>query len=191
MLKCNQCEKELLVGDEVHKMGDETFCSRECAVTYIAHEIAMNAKEMAIEQYEEQAEILTVRSKSTTEDCHYCHADLGSNATILAACGRLFCSRACCVQYLIDHYGYTEAEACMRIDDYGEIIAPSDIGIVPRGMRSDDIMKAFKDLSKSNGKYVRLYSSLMEDDDYRNAFLSELESKHFKDVVDLVMYLEG
>lgn len=191
MLKCNQCEKELCVGDEVHKVGDETFCSKECAVLYLSHEIAMNAKEMAIEQYEELAEILTVRSKSTTEECHHCHRDLSAFNTILAAIGNLYCSRACGIQHLEIKHNHTKEEAEKLIDTYGEEVTPSDIGIEKQGMSYDDIMKAFEDLAKSNGKYGRLYDNLMKDSEYRHYFVTDLADRHFKDVVDLVLYLEG
>lgn len=51
-------------------------------------------------------------------------------------------------------------------------------------LKKADILNAVKSLSHSQGFYCRLLNNL--DDD----FLEELEEQHFKDIVNLVMYLE-
>lgn len=51
-------------------------------------------------------------------------------------------------------------------------------------LKKADILNAVKSLSNSQGFYGRLLNNL------NNDFLEELEKQHFKDVVDLVMYLE-
>ena len=61
-------------------------------------------------------------------------------------------------------------------------------------MKMEDILKAIKDLSNSQGFYGRLYNNLMEikasDKETYNKIKTELESKQFTDIVDLVMYIE-
>lgn len=54
------------------------------------------------------------------------------------------------------------------------------------------ILNALNDLAMSQGFYGRLLESLEEaGEEAREAFLDELESMCFADVVDLVLYLEG
>ncbi len=59
-------------------------------------------------------------------------------------------------------------------------------------MNREQILQAIKDLAKSQGSYLRLlhsiYSASEED---RETFLGNLEAQNFKDVVDLVIYLES
>lgn len=61
-------------------------------------------------------------------------------------------------------------------------------------MKMEDILKAIKDLSNSQGFYGRLYNNLMEikanDKETYNKIKTELESKQFTDILDLVMYIE-
>lgn len=54
-------------------------------------------------------------------------------------------------------------------------------------MDKNEILKAIHDLSSSQGFYGRLYNHIINNPDY----LDYLESMHFKDIVDLVLYLEG
>lgn len=59
-------------------------------------------------------------------------------------------------------------------------------------MNREQILSAITELAKSQGFYCRLlhaiYSASEED---REEFLSRLEAQNFKDVVDLVLYLES
>ena len=61
-------------------------------------------------------------------------------------------------------------------------------------MKIEQILNAIQQLSYSQGFYGRLYQSLMEvkenDPDRFDEIAEELESQHFKDVVDMVMYFE-
>lgn len=61
-------------------------------------------------------------------------------------------------------------------------------------MKREEILGAIKTLASSQGFYGRLYNNLMElqteDITKFNEVMEELESKNFKDVVDLVMYIE-
>lgn len=58
-----------------------------------------------------------------------------------------------------------------------------------------DIREAIKQLAKSHGSYGRLDARLdelqAEDPDKYDEVMQELDAQNFKDMVDLVMYLEG
>lgn len=54
-------------------------------------------------------------------------------------------------------------------------------------MNKDEILKAINSLASSQGFYGRLYTHILDNPEY----LNYLESMHFKDIVDLVLYLEG
>lgn len=62
-------------------------------------------------------------------------------------------------------------------------------------MKIDKIRRIIKELAKSQGSYGRLDRSLTElqetDEEKYDEDVTELESQHFKDSVDLIMYLEG
>lgn len=59
-------------------------------------------------------------------------------------------------------------------------------------MKRDQILAAFRSLALSQGFYGRLLNQIESvDEEAREAFLSDLESRNFKDVVDLVMWIEG
>lgn len=58
-------------------------------------------------------------------------------------------------------------------------------------MDREEMMAIFKDLARSQGFYGRLVEAIEEADPWdRDNFWDELESKNFRDTVDLVMYLE-
>ena len=58
-------------------------------------------------------------------------------------------------------------------------------------MKREEIMETIKSLASSQGFYGRLYRKLMElDEEKYNEVMTELESKNFKDGVDLIMYIE-
>lgn len=54
-------------------------------------------------------------------------------------------------------------------------------------MDKEEILQTIYDLSKSQGFYGRLYQIIKTN----NELLDELEAQHFKDYVDLILYLEG
>ena len=62
-------------------------------------------------------------------------------------------------------------------------------------MNREDIMEVFIELSKSQGLYSRLVNQLLDlrDNDPMayNDYMTELESHNFKDVVDLILYIES
>lgn len=58
-------------------------------------------------------------------------------------------------------------------------------------MNKKEIITAIKQLSTSQGTYQRLYEIIFEGGDNVDCFLNDLEEKNFKDVVDLILYLEG
>lgn len=195
MTTCWHCEKQLNVGDEVHLVGNMPFCSKECAVLYLAHEIAMNAKEKAIEQYNEEAAILTKRVDLEHAMCGACDKDLAKCDVIYAAHGHLYCSRECGIHDFSNVE--SDPELCEKLfDDCVEEITPAEIGLVPWEdeqpdyMTKDQCMKAIQELAKSHGRYQRFLDKLMDDAEYRDLVLNDLEEHHFKDVVDMVIWLE-
>lgn len=61
-------------------------------------------------------------------------------------------------------------------------------------MDINEIMKAILGLAHSQGFYGRLYNNLVEirdnDEEAWVEVVEELEGKHFKDLLDLVLYFE-
>lgn len=56
--KCPICGTVLVSHEEVHAVNGQVFCSRTCAITDIMNDIILNAKEMAIETYDNEAEVV-------------------------------------------------------------------------------------------------------------------------------------
>jgi endogenous inhibitor of DNA gyrase (YacG/DUF329 family) len=196
MTTCWHCEKQLNVGDEVHLVDNMPFCSKECAILYLAHEIAMNAKAMAIEQYNDSATILTKRVDFDHATCCDCGKDLAKCDVIYAAEGRLYCSRECGMR----HYSNVESDPAqceILFDSLAEEITPTEIGLAPYEdekpdyMTKDQCMQAIQELAKSQGFYQRLLDDLMDDAEHRDLVLNDLEEQHFKDIVDMVLWLES
>lgn len=57
---CPRCKVPLVSHEEVHAINGELYCSKRCAVASIMDEILLNAKEMAIEEYDSKAEVVSV-----------------------------------------------------------------------------------------------------------------------------------
>lgn len=57
-------------------------------------------------------------------------------------------------------------------------------------MDRTEILKAIKKLSSTQGFYGRIYEKLTDESEESEAVLNELEAQDFKDIVDLIMYLE-
>lgn len=53
-------------------------------------------------------------------------------------------------------------------------------------MNKEEILNNVKELSKSKGFYGRLYEQIVDN----NAALEYLENQNFKDMIDLIMFLE-
>lgn len=59
-------------------------------------------------------------------------------------------------------------------------------------MNREQILATFRSLAASQGFYGRLLDQIDSvDEETREAFLSDLESRNFRDAVDLVMWIEG
>lgn len=59
-------------------------------------------------------------------------------------------------------------------------------------MNREQILATFRSLAMSQGFYGRLLEQIYSvDEETREAFLSDLESRNFRDDVDLVMWIEG
>ena len=62
-------------------------------------------------------------------------------------------------------------------------------------MKKDAIRASIKELARSQGSYGRFDARLTElqaeDPDKYDEVMQELDAQNFKDIVDLVMYLEG
>ena len=56
---CMWCKKDLRTVDEIHAVEGHHFCSKDCAIASQAEIIAMSAKELATEWYNDCAEIVT------------------------------------------------------------------------------------------------------------------------------------
>lgn len=58
-------------------------------------------------------------------------------------------------------------------------------------MKKKEILQTIKDLSKAQGFYSGLYKFLIENSEESDEYLDMLESKNFKDPVELILYFEG
>ena len=59
-------------------------------------------------------------------------------------------------------------------------------------MNREQILATFRSLATSQGFYGRLLEQIYSvDEETREAFLSNLESRNFRDDVDLVTWIEG
>lgn len=128
MKTCTQCKKLLRVGDEVHVVDDQIFCSDECAIVYLTNDIICSAKEAAKELYNEAASILTLRPSGLPETCEVCGKDLSTCKTIWAAEGMLYCSRKCGIH----NYTLSDNDSEYAAEIFGlvaEEINPKDIGL--------------------------------------------------------------
>lgn len=57
-------------------------------------------------------------------------------------------------------------------------------------MNKKQILKAIKNLAKSQGFYDRLYSKLTDGSEESETYLEELVEQKFKNVVDLITFIE-
>lgn len=55
---CTRCKRPLVGQEEIHAVRGSLYCSKTCAVADIMEDYLMNAKEMAIEAYNDEAEIV-------------------------------------------------------------------------------------------------------------------------------------
>lgn len=193
MKHCVKCGKILRKGSEIHRIDEELYCSKDCAVSHLSELIIMSAKDAAIEMYDEAVEVFTEYTMDEEDDdtCYMCGKKLASCDTIYAAEGALYCSRECGIQHFESAYG---SVAERHFDNVMEEVTPAEIGIEPtsKGLTRKEIYEAIESLAKSQGFYARLLNRIngAEDED-RDVFFIKLEEQNFKDTVDLVLYLEG
>lgn len=57
-------------------------------------------------------------------------------------------------------------------------------------MKKEEILSAIRSLAASQGSYGRLLSILTSNEPNAIAYLEYLEEQNFKDIIDLVMFLE-
>ena len=75
-------------------------------------------------------------------------------------------------------------------------VGERDFNLIPihlktsANMNKKQILKAIKNLAKSQGFYERLYNKLTDGSEESEAYLEELVEQKFKNVVDLVMFIE-
>lgn len=55
---CPRCRRPLVGQEEVHAVRGVLYCSRECAIQDITEDYIMNAKAMAIEDYDSEGEVV-------------------------------------------------------------------------------------------------------------------------------------
>lgn len=58
-------------------------------------------------------------------------------------------------------------------------------------MNREQILSNIKSLAKSQGLYGRMYEFLTSGTDEAENVLTTLEGRHFGDVVDMMMFIEG
>jgi len=59
LTRCPRCNRMLVGQEEVHAYRGQLYCSKNCAVQDITDDYIQNAKEMAIEAYDSEAEIVS------------------------------------------------------------------------------------------------------------------------------------
>lgn len=57
---CPRCRKPLVSHEEVHAIEGELYCSKHCAVLELTEQNIRNARENAIEEYLEKAEVVSI-----------------------------------------------------------------------------------------------------------------------------------
>ena len=57
-------------------------------------------------------------------------------------------------------------------------------------MNKEEILKAIRGLAMSQGFYGRLYEKLIDGSSESNELIEKMVEENFKDVVDMVMWLE-
>lgn len=58
-------------------------------------------------------------------------------------------------------------------------------------MNREEILNAIESLACSQGFYGRLYERLTDGSEEAEEFLNVLESQHFGDMIDMVLFIEG
>lgn len=58
-------------------------------------------------------------------------------------------------------------------------------------MNRQEIIDNIEMLSRSQGFYGRLYNAIISGNEEAENYLDNLEEQNFKDVVDMILYIEG
>lgn len=58
LTRCPRCNKILVSHEEIHAIKGDLYCSKNCAVLSIMDDYILNAKELALEDYDSMAEIV-------------------------------------------------------------------------------------------------------------------------------------
>ena len=69
MNKCARCKRILVSHETAHAVNGELYCSKSCAIEALTDEIVLSSKEMAIEKYNDEAEIVSTEDV-LAEDLH-------------------------------------------------------------------------------------------------------------------------
>lgn len=67
---------------------------------------------------------------------------------------------------------------------------PTIVGKTSTNMNKKQILKAISNLAKSQGFYERLYNKLTDGSEESEAYLEEMVEQKFKNVVDLITFIE-
>ena len=67
---------------------------------------------------------------------------------------------------------------------------PTIVGKTSANMNKKQILKAISNLAKSQGFYERLYNKLTDGSEESEAYLEEMVEQKFKNVVDLITFIE-
>lgn len=59
LTKCKRCGQVLVHHEEIHAVRGDLYCSKSCAIDDIMDDYIMNAKELAIEAYDSEAEVVS------------------------------------------------------------------------------------------------------------------------------------
>lgn len=123
MKECATCKKSITSGHEIHQVNGEDYCSKECAVSALTDFYIMNAKDFAIEHYEEHVHI------EQADVCKTCRKNLNKCETIYAMIGSLFCSKDCCIGHINASPDLRGPYARVMVESLAEEVNPREIGI--------------------------------------------------------------
>lgn len=59
LTKCTRCERILVSQEEVHAVRGGLYCSKTCAINDLMDDLITNAKALAIEAYDSEAEVVS------------------------------------------------------------------------------------------------------------------------------------
>ena len=113
---CPYCKTPLVHHEEVHAVNGKLYCCKECAVQDMTNDILINAKEMALEDYASNAEIVS------THDV--LGEDLQTVEIVVMCMKRIKLPRNLSEQEAIDEATrlYTDGLVAVEPDDCDEVV---------------------------------------------------------------------